>query len=83
MYQRRIARAFNKRVRLHDIKVGVLVLRQAKQNLPDPRGKFRPNWEGPYFIKTVLSKGAVKLIDIDGNEFSKWVNVDRLKKYYS
>ena len=40
LHQRRIARAFNKRVRQHDIKVGDWVLRQAKQNLLDSRGKF-------------------------------------------
>ena len=79
LYQRRITRAFDKRVRQYDIKDGDLVLRQAKQNLIDPREKFQPNWEGPYLVKTILSKGAVKLMNVDGNEFSEWINVARLK----
>ena len=40
LYQRRIVRAFDKTVRQYEIKVGDLVLRQAKQNLSDPREKF-------------------------------------------
>ena len=48
----------------------------------DPRGKFRPNWEGPYLVKTVLSKGAVRISDLERNEFIEPVNLDRLKKYY-
>ena len=48
----------------------------------DLRGKFRPNWEGPYLVKTVLPKGAAKILDLEGNEFIELVNLDRLKKYY-
>ena len=75
--------AFDNRVRQHDIKVEDLVLRQAKQNLPNLREKFQPNWEGPYLVKIILLKGTVKLMDVNGNEFSEWVNVDYLKRYYS
>lgn len=48
----------------------------------DPRGKFIPNWEGLYLFKAVLPKGAAKISDLEGNEFTKPVNLDRLKKYY-
>ena len=48
----------------------------------DPREKFRPNWEGPYLVKTVLPKGAVRILDLEGNEFTELVNLDCLKKYY-
>ena len=58
------------------------MLKQAKQNVSDPRWKFRPNWEGPYLVKTVLSRGAIKLMDSEGKEFSELTNVDHLKKYY-
>ena len=77
-----MARAFNKKVRHKSVKTGDWVLKQAKLNVTDPRGKFRPNWEGPYLVKTVLSRGAVKLMDSEGNEFFEPTNVDRLKKYY-
>ncbi len=39
----------------------------------DPRGKFRPNWAGPYVIKTMFSEGAAKLMDMDGKSYSNWL----------
>ena len=48
----------------------------------DPRGKFRLNWEGPYLVKAVLPKGAVRMSDLEGNKFTEPVNLDHLKKYY-
>ena len=41
-----------------------------------------PNWKGPYMVKTVLSKGAIKLMDSEGNKFSEPTNAYRFKKYY-
>ncbi|XP_050222379.1 uncharacterized protein LOC126672473 [Mercurialis annua] len=61
MNQRRIARTFNKKVKISKIKTGDLVLKQSRPIPFDPRGKFRPNWEGPYLVKKILSKGAIKL----------------------
>ena len=82
IYQRRIARDFNKKVKPRKIKAGDMVLKQSKAIVFDPRGKFRPNWEGPYLVKMVLPKGAAKISDLEGNEFTEPVNLDRLKKYY-
>ena len=48
----------------------------------DPRGKFRLNWEGPYLVKAVFPKRAAKISDLEGNEFTEPVNLDRLKKHY-
>ena len=59
-----------------------MVLKQSRAIVFDPRGKFRPNWEGPYLVKIVLPKGAAKISDLEGNEFTELVNLDRLKKYY-
>ena len=82
IYQRRIARAFNKKVKPGKIKASDMVLKQPRAIVFDPIGKFRPNWEGPYLVKTVLPKGATRILDLEGNEFTKPVNLDRLKKYY-
>ena len=82
IYQRRIARAFNRKVKLGKIKVGDMVLKQSRAIVFDPRGKFRPNQEGSYLIKTVLPKGAAKISDLEGNEFTEPINLDRVKKYY-
>lgn len=82
LYQKRVARAFNKKVRPKQIRRGDWVLKQVRPIPGDPRGKFRPNWEGPYLVTKVLTKGAVKLSDLEGNEFTEPVNIDRLKKYF-
>ena len=82
IYQRRIARAFNKKVKPGKIKAGDMVLKKSRAIVFDPRGKFRPSWEGPYLVKTVLPKGAVRISDLEGNEFTKPVNLDHLKNYY-
>nr|XP_009780399.1 PREDICTED: uncharacterized protein K02A2.6-like [Nicotiana sylvestris] len=46
------------------------------------KGKFTPNWQGPYLIKKVLSKGALHLADIDGKVTDISINVDAVKRYY-
>ena len=81
-YQRRIARAFNKRVKDHGLKDGDIVLKEIRAPIFDPRGKFRPNWGGPYIIKEILPGGAVRLMDLDGIEFSQPTNLDQLKRYH-
>ena len=57
-----------------------MVLKQSRAIVFDPRGKFMPNWKGPYLVRTVLPKRAAKISDLEGNEFTKPVNLDRLKK---
>ena len=69
IYKRMIARAFNKKVKPGKIKAGDMVLKQSKVIVFDPRGKFRPNWEGSYLVKVVLPKGATKISNLEGNEF--------------
>jgi hypothetical protein len=81
-YQRRIARAFNKKVKPRDLREGDMVVKEIRAPVFDLRGKFRPKWAGPYIIKTILSGGAASIIDLDGNEFSNLVNLDQLKRYY-
>ena len=81
-YQRRISRAFNKKVKSKNLKEGDLVLKDNWAPIHNPRGKFRPNWTGPYIIKSIWSGGVVILMDLDGLEFSQPINMDKLKKYY-
>ena len=83
MNQARIQRAFNKRVKPRDIRVGDIVLQSVRAPLPiDPRGKFKPNWAGPYLVKEILSGGAVRLTDLNNNDFIRPTNLDQIKKYY-
>ena len=80
--KKRIARAFNKKVKPRKIKAWDMVLKQSRAIVFDLRGKFRPNWEGLYLVKTVLPKGAARISDMEGTEFTEPVNLDHLKKYY-
>ena len=47
-YQRKMTRAFQKRVKPRPLQKWDLVLRILKGLIRDPRGKFRPSWNGPY-----------------------------------
>ena len=81
-YQRKMARAFKKRVKPRPLQRGDLVLRVLRGLVTDPRGKFKPNWSGPYIIRELTPEGAAWLMDLDGNQFSEPTNVDQLKKFY-
>ncbi|RVW37275.1 hypothetical protein CK203_088179 [Vitis vinifera] len=80
-YQRKMSRAFKKRVRPRPLRIGDLVLKVIRGLIRDPRGKFRPNWNGPYFIRELTLEGAAWLMDLDGNRFSEPTNVDQLKRH--
>ena len=59
------------------------MLKQIPQNRQDPRGKWSPNWEGPYIMKKAFLRGALILAEMDEKEFSSPINVDIVKKYYA
>ncbi|PKI69594.1 hypothetical protein CRG98_010007 [Punica granatum] len=81
-YQQRMARAFNKKVRLREFSPGDLVLRKVLHIAPDSRGKFAYKYDGSFIVKEVSNEGAIILNDMDGNENALPVNVDAIKKYY-
>src|SRR5256886_13792055 len=82
MRKRRMARYYNKRVDPRALKPGDLVLKQMKPGTMHPGGKFKPNWEGPFVVKKVFSRGGVRLSDLEGNEFAQLINIDRLKQLF-
>jgi len=46
------------------------------------RGKWTPNYEGPYVVKKAFSSGALVLTKMDGEELPLLVNSDAVKKFY-
>ena len=82
LYQKRIARAYNKKIKPDKIKEEDLVLKLTRPIMIDPRWKFKPNWEGPYLTKKFFSREAAILSDLEGNEFREPINMDKLKKYF-
>ena len=82
-YQRKMTRAFGKRVKPRRFQKGDLVLKVLRGLINDLRGKFRPNWTWPYVIRDLTQEGAAWLIDLDGNQFTEPVNVDQLKNFFA
>ncbi|XP_055814196.1 uncharacterized protein LOC129883591 [Solanum dulcamara] len=82
LFQHRMAKAFNKKVRLRQFKLGQLVLKRIFPHKDEAKGKFAPNWHGPYVFHRVLTGGAFILAEMDGKTWSKAINSDVVKKYY-
>ncbi|XP_070029326.1 uncharacterized protein [Nicotiana sylvestris] len=82
LYQQRMARAYNRKVRPRYFEVGQLVLRRILPHHQDAKGKFAHNWKGPYIIRKILPKGALYLGDIEGNDSEAAINADAVKRYY-
>ncbi|XP_070004461.1 uncharacterized protein [Nicotiana sylvestris] len=54
LYQNRMSRAFNKRVKPRQFTLGQLVLKKIFLHQDEVKGKFSPNWQGPYMVHQVL-----------------------------
>ncbi|XP_070008201.1 uncharacterized protein [Nicotiana sylvestris] len=80
LYQQRMARAYNKKVRPRNFEVGQLVLRRILPHHQEKKGKFAPNWKVPYIIRKILPKGALYLGNIEGNDPETAVNADAVKR---
>ena len=80
----KVARAYNKKVKLKEFQVRDLVWEAV---LPlgtkdTAYGKWSPNWHGPYRIDQVLPRNAYMLEELDGVKFLVAVNGQHLKKYF-
>ena len=81
LYQKRMKKAFNKKVKPREFKEGDLVLRKIMSFNADSRGKWTPNFKGPY-VKA-FSGSALILETMDGEEFPHLMNADEVKKYFA
>nr|XP_033517118.1 uncharacterized protein LOC117281389 [Nicotiana tomentosiformis] len=82
IYQNRMASAFNKRVKPRQFTPGNLVMKKIFPHQKEAKGKFIPNWQGPYVVHQVLSGGALILAEMDGRVSTKPTNSDTIKRYY-
>ncbi|XP_070011023.1 uncharacterized protein [Nicotiana sylvestris] len=48
----------------------------------EAKGKFAPNWQGPFVVTRVLSNGALYLTDVEGKCEEMAINSDVVKRYY-
>ncbi|XP_070035445.1 uncharacterized protein [Nicotiana tomentosiformis] len=82
LYQKRMARAYNKKVRPQKFEVGQLVLKRVLPHQAEAKGKFAPNWQGPFIVTKVLPNGALYLTDIEGKCVDMAIYSDSVKGYY-
>ncbi|KAK3028738.1 hypothetical protein RJ639_037761 [Escallonia herrerae] len=81
--KQRVARFYNRRVRMRIFRVGDLVLRKLGVSNPKAAvGKLSPNWEGPYKISKVLRPGTYSLETLSGEAIPRTWNADNLRRYY-
>ena len=84
VYQKRMSKAFNKKVHPREFQVEDLFLHVNYKNQQnrDQKGKFEPNWLGPYIITTTFGSGAYLLSTTKGEQLPNPINVLHLKKFY-
>jgi len=83
LYQQRMKNAFDKKARSRKFHEGDLVLKKMSHAVKDNRGKWAPNYEGPFVVKSAFSRGALVLTNMDGEELPSLVNSDVVKRYYA
>ena len=83
LYQGKVARYYNTKVKLQCFEVGDRVLRKVTQATKDPsQGKLSPNWEGSYKVVQYYKRGTYHLEDRHGKKLPHPWNAEHLKKYY-
>ncbi|RDX74775.1 hypothetical protein CR513_45439, partial [Mucuna pruriens] len=82
LYQRRIKNAFDKKVKPRIFKTRDMVLKKVLPNARDLKGKWAPNYEGPYVVKHAFSGGALLLTDTEGHDLKYPVNSDSVKMFF-
>ena len=61
----------------------VLAVRRPMILTHKSKGKFEPNWEGPYVIDKVYSNGTYAVLTLEGEKCVMRINGKFLKRYYS
>jgi hypothetical protein len=80
IYKERIKISYDKRLKKKEFKEGNKVLLYNSRFKTFGKGKLQSKWDGPHVVHSVLSNGAVTIMDVKGDQFM--VNGQRLKVYY-
>ncbi|XP_027368366.1 uncharacterized protein LOC113874337 [Abrus precatorius] len=80
LYQKRMKKAFDKKVRPREFVEGDMVLKKILPTHKDHRGKWSPNYEGPYVVKKAFLGGALILTNMDGEDLPNPMNSDATLK---
>ncbi|XP_049346809.1 uncharacterized protein LOC125811348 [Solanum verrucosum] len=68
LYHNIMTKAFNKKVKPRQFTPGQLVLKRISPHQEEAKGKFAPNWQGPYMVHIILCGGAIILAEMDGRD---------------
>ncbi|KAL5766246.1 hypothetical protein ACOSP7_016863 [Xanthoceras sorbifolium] len=83
VYQQRMGRYYNRKVKPRRFKKGDLMLRLLLPVARNPlEGALGPNWEGPYIIDEDLDNDAYNLVTVDGEKVPRAWNAEHLRNYY-
>jgi hypothetical protein len=80
--QRKMAKAYDKKVQPRGFKEGDHMLRNILQLPGEDHSKWALNYEGPYIVKKTFSRGALLMIKMDEEDLIRHVNSNFVKKYY-
>ena len=82
-YEQKIAKYYNKRVKLKLLDIRDLVLHKVTPVTKDPaQGKLGPTWEGPYWVTHYSKQGSYHLETLDRKKLPQPWNIEHLKKYH-
>ncbi|GLJ17131.1 hypothetical protein SUGI_0296430 [Cryptomeria japonica] len=84
-YQQQMSHSYNHKVKPRTFEVGDLVLRENPINQQDreKKGKFEPNWLGPYIILVAYGSGAYQLSTTEGEPLEDPINNMHLRRFYT
>ena len=83
VYQQRIARHYNNKVKPRQFQINDLVLRRVMPNTKDrAAGTLGDKWEGPYQVVSIVGHGAYQLAIPEGKIIPRPWNAQYLKIYY-
>jgi hypothetical protein len=80
-YQRRIKKAFDKRVAPRHFQPGDLVIRKAEAAGKGVK-KLDRAWEGPYRVMHSHENGSYVLQDLEGRSLARPWNIEHLRRFY-
>lgn len=85
-YHKNLQWSYNDKVIQCSFSIGNLVLYKNQCNvnaLPEEKGKFSPNWLGPYIFFKVYGSRAYKIADVEGTPLKEPINAIHLCRYYA
>lgn len=80
---KRDEKAHDKKVHLREFQEEELMLKKILLTNKNHRGKWNPNYKGPYVVKKAFSGGVLILTIMDGEDLPLLVNSYVVKKYYA